>query len=132
MKTEVTSVTKSLYKIELLLIKTIPYIISVIYFINSVLSYFNIENAILSYIGGMSILPFIFLYISSFVFKFCIYHRIPLYYILVCDIINYYDYYIGIPVNARNLLTLNIIIFSIFMLLLVYFKFKQHESRTSK
>ena len=79
MKTEVTFVTKSLYKIELLLIKTIP-----------------------------------------------------LYYILVCDIINYYDYYIGIPVNARNLLTLNIIIFSIFMLLLVYFKFKQHESRTSK
>lgn len=123
---------KLLYKIELILIKYIPYIISVIYFLNTILSYFNIDVYFLSHLGGMSILTFIFLYISSFVFKFCIYHRLPLYYILLCDLINYYDYYIGIPVNNRELVLIHIILLSIFILLLVYLKFRQHEQNISR
>lgn len=123
---------KLLYKIELILIKYIPYIISVIYFLNTILSYFNIDVYFLSHLGGMSILTFLFLYISSFVFKFCIYHRLPLYYILLCDLINYYDYYIGIPVNNRELILIHIILLSIFILLLVYLKFRQHEQNISR
>lgn len=123
---------KLLYKIELILIKYIPYIISVIYFLNTILSYFDIDVYFLSHLGGMSILTFIFLYISSFVFKFCIYHRLPLYYILLCDLINYYDYYIGILVNNKELVLIHIILLSIFVLLLVYLKFRQHEQNISR
>lgn len=61
------------------------------YALNSILYYFDIEVIFLSTFSGLSILTWIFLYISSFVFKFCIYHRLPLYYILTIDIINYYD-----------------------------------------
>ena len=102
------------------------------YVLNSILSYFNIDILLLSVISGMSILSWLFLFISSFVFRFCIYHRLPLYYILITDIINYYDNIIGIPINNRSLFVLNIIIIGVFILLIVYFKFKQHESRTSK
>ena len=92
-------VKKSIYKIELYLLKVIPVIIAGIYLLNSILSYFDIDIIICSIIGGMSILPLLFLYISSYVFRFCIYHRLPLYYILIIDIINYYDLYIGIPIS---------------------------------
>ena len=101
------------------------------YVLNSVLSYYNINGEILSVIGGQSILTWIFLYVSSFVFKFCIYHRLPLYYILVSDILAHYDNIIGIPVSNKELFVLNISIIGIFILLIVYFKFKQHERKTS-
>lgn len=132
MKKEENGVGKSLYKIELYLIKVIPYIIAICYVLNNILSYFEIDAPLCSYIGGMSLLPFTFLYISSFVFEFCIYHRLPLYYILVSDVINYIDLYIGIPINSNNLFVLNMTILGVFILILVFIKFKQHESRTSK
>ena len=124
-------VGKVLYKIELLLIKVIPFIIMFCYALNNILYYFDIEVIFLSTFSGLSILTWIFLYISSFVFKFCIYHRLPLYYILTIDTINYYDYLIGLPISDKRLFILDIIIIGIFLLFIVYFKFKQHEQRTS-
>jgi hypothetical protein len=126
------NVNKALYKIELLLIKIIPFIIMLFYILNSILSYFNIDILLLSVMSGLSILTWLFLFISSFVFRFCVYHRLPLYYVLIADIINYYDNIIGIPISNKSLFTLNLIIAGVFILLIVYFKFKQHESRTSK
>lgn len=132
MDKEAIGVGKTLYKIELLLIKVIPYIIACFYFANSVLSYYNIDLPILSLIAGTSILTLLFLYISSFVFRFCIYHRLPIYYVFISDCIAYYDILVGIPINNRSLFSVNIIVFGIFILLLVFFKFKQHERKTSK
>lgn len=126
------NLTKSIYKIELVIIKFIPYIIALVYLLNNILSYIGIDLPILSLFAGTSIFTILFLYISSFVFKFCIYHRLPIYYIILSDIIAYYDIIIGIPLNNRGLFALNLIIAGIFILLIVYFKFKQHESRTSK
>ena len=99
MKKVEAGVGKSLYKIELLIIKVIPFIIMCCYVVNSILSYFNTDAPILAITGGLSILTWIFLYVSSFVFKFCIYHRLPLYYILISDILAYYDNVIGIPIS---------------------------------
>ena len=67
--------------------------------LNSILSYFNIDLYILSYIGGISIFTMVFLYLSSYVFKFCEYHRMFLHYVVVTWIINTIDYYIGIPID---------------------------------
>lgn len=132
MKKVEAGVGKTLYKIELLIIKVIPFIIMCCYVANSILSYFNIDAPILAITGGLSILTWIFLYVSSFVFRFCIYHRLPLYYILISDILAYYDNIIGIPISNKELFVLNIAIIGVFILLIVFFKFKQHESRTSK
>lgn len=99
-------------------------LISLCYFMNTTLSYFGIDMPIWSYIGGMSLLPWLFLYLSSFVFKFCLYHRLFLYYILVSDIINYYDMYIGLPVDNRQLFVINYAIAGIFLFLILYFKIK--------
>lgn len=117
-------IEKNLYKLELLLIKSLPLLIAICYLLNTILSYFNIDAPILSYLGGMSLLPIIFILISSFVFKFCIYHRLPIYYIIVSDIINYYDLYVGISLSNRWLFMLNMIIAGIFIILIVLIKAK--------
>ena len=124
MDKEAIGVGKTLYKIELLLIKVIPYIIACFYFANSTLSYYNIDLPILSFIAGTSILTLLFLYISSFVFRFCIYHRLPIYYIIISDIINFYDLYIGIPISNKAFLVINMTIAGIFIFLIILFKFK--------
>ena len=75
--------SKLLYKIELRLLKIIPMILAFTALLNSILSYFNIDLYILSYIGGISIFTMVFLYLSSYVFKFCEYHRMFLHYVVV-------------------------------------------------
>ena len=92
--------------------------------LNSILSYFNIDLYILSYIGGISIFTIVFLYLSSYVFKFCEYHRMFLHYVVVTWIINTIDYYIGIPINDLEYLCLQMIIagISLFIILLLYYK----------
>lgn len=115
---------KTLYKLELLILKSLPITIALCYLINTILSYFKIDFVFLSAIAGLSLLPIIFILISSFVFKFCIYHRLPIYYIIVSDIINYYDLYIGIPLSNRWLFVINIIIAGIFIILIVLTKAK--------
>lgn len=74
--------------------------------VNAILSYFGIDLYILSYIGGVSIFTMIFLYLSSYVFKFCEYHRMFLHYVVVTWVINIIDYYIGIPINDLEYLCL--------------------------
>lgn len=117
-------IEKQLYKLELLLIKSLPLGIALCYLLNSILSYFKIDAVILSYLGGMSILPIVFILVSSFAFKFCVYHRLPIYYIIVSDILNYYDLYVGIHISNRGLFMLNMIIAGIFIILIVFIKAK--------
>lgn len=119
------SLVKPLYKIELWLIKAIPIIISIMYFCNTILSYFNINLEIFSMLGGVSLIPIIFLYISSFVFRFCRYHRLFLHYITLHWLLDVFDYYIGIPITNKGYLILILLITAIFIFLITYFKFKK-------
>lgn len=118
---------KSLYKIELWFLKIIPMLLALNSLSNSILSYFDIDITIFSYIGGVSLLPLLFFYLSSYVFRFCEYHRIFLHYILVTDCINVYDYHIGFPLNDLEYLCLHMIIagISLFLILYLYLKRKK-------
>lgn len=115
---------KTLYKLELYLLKVIPMLLALIAFLNTVLSYFDIDLVIWSYIGSVSLLPLIFLYMSSYVFKFCEYHRMFLHYVVVTNVLNVYDYYVGIPISDRELLVLHMIVagISLFVILYLYVK----------
>lgn len=117
-------VDKPLYKIEIGLLRIIPMIIAALYLLNTILSYLGMDLPVLSLIGGLSILPLLFLYVSSFVFKFCLYHRMFLYYIVVCDFISYVDYYIGLPFTDGTLLKINVTVAGLFLFIILYLKFK--------
>lgn len=123
--------SKLLYKIELFLLKIIPMLMAICSACNSILSYFDIEVVIINYIGGVSLLPLIFLYLSSYVFKFCAYHRMFLHYLLITDIINIYDYHIGIPLDNLEYLCLHMIVtvISMFIVLYLYMNRKKKNNK---
>lgn len=108
--------SKFLYKLEIVGIKYIPIIIAVLYFLNTILDAFGIYQDIISHLTGISLLPWCFLLLSSFVFKFCVYHRIPLYYIAVNHIIALIDYYIDIPLNLEIWIVGHMLIAFVFIL----------------
>ena len=120
----------SLYKIELHLIKVIPVLTAAMALLNTILSFvFDIDAPIISYIGGVSIFTLVFFYLSSYVFRFCKYHRMFIHYITFNWLLNIYDYYIGVPLNNRNMFALYMIITGIFMFLILYYHQKERGKR---
>lgn len=116
------SLNKSLYKMELYLIKIIPMLFAGLSLLNTVLSYFNIDIPLISYVGSVSILTLMFMYLSSYVFKFCIYHRMFIHYTSLNWVLNIIDYYIGIPLSDRGLFLFYISLTGIFLFLILYLR----------
>jgi hypothetical protein len=123
------SLSRVLYKAVIVAIKVIPILIATLFLVRSILSCIDIDVTWLSYLCGMSLIPLLFMYLVSYAFKFCTYHRMFLHYIVVNDTINYIDYYIGIPLQYHELLRLHIIIAGIFLLLVIYYhqKWKKEQ-----
>lgn len=119
--------SKVTHKVLILVVKYIPMLISIFYILNTVLCWIDIDTPVISNIAGVSILTWLFLYLSSIVFQFCIYHRMFLYYILVTDIINIYDFYLGIPISTVQLLSVHSVIISVLLFLLLYIHIKNHD-----
>ena len=120
--TEEGSLNKSLYKIVLYSVKVIPMLVSGIYLLNTVLSYYGIDLELFSYV-----VQFLFIglmYISSYAFKFCSWHRMFIHYILIILILNIIDYHVGIPLSDKGMVTLYIIIATICLFIALYLKLK--------
>ena len=111
---------KRLHKLTIGVLKIIPMLLALVSLLNCTLSYFDIDLVILSYIGCVSLLPLVFLYLASFCFGFCSYHRMFLHYIVINDVLSSYDYYIGIPVTDIELFLIHIIITGIVLFLVLY------------
>ena len=116
---------KLLYKVTVIVLKILPILLAFITLLNSILSYFNMDLVILSYIGGVSLITILFIYVASYTFRFCEYHRIFLHYIVVTWIINIIDLYIGIPINDLEYLCLQMIIVGISLFIILYFYLKR-------
>lgn len=111
------------YKILLILIKYTPWFLGSLYFIGTILSYFNIYPLIFSWLFFTSFWPLVILYSTSVVFQFCIWHRLPLYYILLCNILNLINWYCF----SVLVFTCHIIVFGFLILLGAYLKNKHNE-----
>lgn len=120
------------YKLLILAIKYIPLIITLFYILNVLLYWFNIDTPVISNIAGVSLLTWIVLFLSAIVFKFCIYHRLFLYYILISDLITIYDFYIGIPLNTRAILEIQSILIGILIFSILFIYLKTHDKSNKK
>lgn len=126
------NLNKRLYKTLLLLLKYIPIITGILYIVNTVLSYFYIDIPAISSLVGISLSTWIFMYISAIVFKFCIYHKMFLHYILIVDTLNIIDLYIGIPLDNLELLMLHMILLGLFLVLILGLYVKTYKATTFK
>lgn len=93
--------------------------------LNTFLDLLGINTPILSYFGGVSFLTLAFLYLISYVFKFCTYHRMFLHYVLVNNILCIIEYTVGIPVSYTGLVAIFVITFCVFLFLVLYFYRKE-------
>ena len=119
--------SKYLYKILLITLKYIPLIITGFYVLNTTLNILEIDAPVISNLAGVSLLTWIFLLLSNIVFKFCIYHRVFLYYILIVDLFNIIDYYVGIPLYQYEYIAIHSVLLGITLFLSIYFHVKSNK-----
>ena len=115
------SLERRTYKLLLGMLKVIPMLLAFLAILNTMFGFLGIDCSIISMLGGISFLPLVFLYLASFVFRFCIYHRMFLHYILLNNTLELVDYYIGIPIATFNLFIIHISLVGIFLFLVLYF-----------
>ena len=120
----------SLYKLEIIIIKVLPFIIAALYILSTILDYIEVCSTLVNYI--VYLMFFLFLYVSSYVFKFCEYHRMPIHYALGINLINVYDVYVGIPVDNYSMFGIYSIFTGIAIFITVYLYVKSHKKPTAK
>ena len=126
------SLNKALYKIQLYLLKVIPMVMAFIYLLNTILSYYDIDLEIFSYLASSSVLTLLFLYVSSYVFKFCEYYRMFIHYTTCIWLLNIYDMYIGVPLSDRWMVSVYLIITGIFLFIILYLYVKSNRKNVKR
>lgn len=113
---EEKSVSKITYKLLIISLKYLPYLLALIDVIHTILSYYDINGDILRLIGGISMLSLLFIYLASYAFRFCELHRLPIYYIVTSNLIATYDAYVGIPCTDKQLFCTYLIVAGLFII----------------
>lgn len=126
--TERTLGNKRLYKIFIIVAKYISYILALTQIVGIIFSYFNITCIWLSIFGGCSIGIIGLLFLISIVFRFCLLHRMPLYYTSSIYLLQIIDNSIGIPLGNLMLFRLHFIIIGITLLLYVFLYYKNRRN----
>lgn len=112
---------RSLYKLLLWLLKVIPMLLALSTILGTMFDFFGLDASLFSFIGGISFLPLLFLYLSSYVFRFCIYHRMFLHYIVANNVLTYADYLFEVPISTIALFSIHLVMIGIFLFLVLYF-----------
>lgn len=129
MLAEENSLKRNNYKVFLFINKYLPYVLSLLYMVNTLLSLAGIDLIIFSILGGLSLLPIIYFIIISFTFGYCLYHRLPIYYIILNDAINWLDYYIGIPIPDMYFIAGSIVLMFMVITIITILYLKEHKRR---
>ena len=124
--------SKRLYKVTLGTMKLIPMILALCAVLNTVFCFVGIKFDVLSLFGGISFLPLMFLYLTSYLFGFCRYHRMFLHYVLVTNVITLIEFYVGIPVSDEILMCIMSIITCVFLFLILYYYRREKCCRLSE
>lgn len=97
-----------------------PVLVCITYILNTGLSYFYIDVPLLSTLSGVSVITILLMYLCSYVFNFCSWHRLLIHYITLNAILDNVDYYIGIPLKSVDIYLIHIILLGILILGLAY------------
>jgi len=99
-------------KTFLVALKFIPFILALCYFIGTLLPLLGI-SFYPGWIWGISLISFLFILAASYLFKFCFYHRIFLYYAFGIELLNNIKFWFGITPNSMVIVILVLLSFFI-------------------
>ena len=108
-------------KVLSIIVKYLPILMALLYFINSVLSLLDIYISIISYSFYCGFIPLLFIYICCRVLKYCIQYKAYLGYIAINNIINWVDYEYGF---TEDIMVGWIIVLGTFFCLISYLMIK--------
>lgn len=112
-------IKQNLFKILIKIIKYYPFILSVLYLVGSLVACYDVETKWRVLLCKTSFLSLIVLLINSFVLGFCIRHRMPLYFIFLCNVVDFLHTYVGIEAYCIYIY-ISLFILLYFILLLHY------------
>lgn len=122
-----TYLNKHLYKIFLILIKHLPIINALIFVTNIVCNYIGLHLPWVAYLGGTSFITLGLLYLISFVFKFCILHRIPLHYVTIGNVFGMLDKYCSFSLSTLTMFRIYFILTGIMAIVYIWFMYKNRN-----
>lgn len=109
----------------------LPFVLSSIVIIHSILFFlFDLDLRMFSLIGGSSLLTIIYLWINSWVFRFCFYQKIFLYYLTFVQCITMIDEYYEIPITTENYYMVMYIAFGCTIILYAILKFIENKKKS--
>lgn len=108
------------HKLIVLCVKYIPAILAIVEFVATLLVYFNIGIGGLSIIFGTSVLSLIPMYIASYAFNFCKYHRLILNYIALNKLLYIIDDLFKLPLADYNFMVFYIVLTGLFFAATIY------------
>lgn len=98
---ETTLKSKYLYKITLLAMKILPMIMSFSYLLMLFIYKVGGSYVVVPHIIGTVLAPLLFLYLTSYLFRYCYFHRLFIHYYCFVDIINVADHYGCLPFSSE-------------------------------
>lgn len=116
--------SKNLYKLLLVVLKGLPMVMALGFVISNTIPRINPVLNMIVHICGLLIPQFAFMYLSSYIFRFCSYHRIFLHYILAIQAITVTDWYIGIPISNNEIRYLQYAVSVVFAIIAIYLYIK--------
>lgn len=111
------NINKNLYKLTIITLKFLPIVMASAFMISNVIHIAIVQ--MICHIIGLNIAQFLFIYLTSYAFKFCNYHRIFIHYLVLIETINAIDWYIGIPISDKAMEITHIVISVVFIAIAV-------------
>ena len=104
-------------RLLVLVIKIYPMLIAVGYFCILILHSIKISTYTSDYIIIQPLVSLLLLYLLSYVFKFCLYHRIFIHYVLIQNVISYIDEIYPISVSDKQFLYIQMCLLFVVMVI---------------
>ena len=111
------NINKNLYKLTIITLKFLPIVMASAFMISDIIHITIVQ--IICHIIGLNVAQFLFIYLTSYAFKFCNYHRIFIHYLVLIETINVIDWYIGIPISDKAMQITHIVISVVFIVIAV-------------
>lgn len=119
------------HKLALICVKYIPPIAALVDLISIISVFMDMSSFMLDYVFGTSVLSLVPMYIMSYAFKFCKYHRMILNYILANRIVFLVDSLFKLSVEDISLFLIYLGIAGIFLILIIHDYLKYGDRNNS-
>lgn len=122
--------SKALYKVTLYVLKMLPMVMAFSYLIMFVLANTVESFVIVPHIIGTVIAPLAFVYLTSYVFRFCAFHRLFIHYYAFVELLNVTDYYVRIPISDAAITFIHdsvTVVFLILAVVMYIYKYKKDK-----